>query len=74
MHPLFEVGDIFRRHSHHLDDLTENMWQCRTLQALSDCRTPALGGHIDRCSNPDCNHLHISYNSCRNRLSQMSRQ
>ncbi len=67
MKPLFEVGDIFRRHSHHLDDLTDNLWQCRTLQALGDCRTPALGGHIDRCSNPECHHLHISYNSCRNR-------
>lgn len=29
------------------------------------CRTPAIGGHIDKC---DCSDkLHISYNSCRNR-------
>ena len=26
-----------------------------------------MGGHIDRCDNPECNKLHISYNSCRNR-------
>jgi len=29
------------------------------------CRTAALGGHRDRCS--DCGHTAISYNSCRNR-------
>lgn len=26
-----------------------------------------MGGHIDRCNNPDCHTLHLSYNSCRNR-------
>ena len=29
------------------------------------CRTAALGGHRDRCS--DCGHVAISYNSCGNR-------
>src|SRR5680860_1290652 len=29
------------------------------------CRTPAMGGQIDRCDR--CDKLHISYNSCRNR-------
>lgn len=37
----------------------------RVLNALSKCRTAALGGHIDRCE--DCHHQRISYNSCRNR-------
>lgn len=44
---------------------TLNTWQLRTLSALSKCRTAALGGHIDGCSN--CGNLRISYNSCRNR-------
>lgn len=42
-----------------------NTWQLRTLRAIRDCRTSALGGHIDSCSS--CGHLQISYNSCRNR-------
>jgi hypothetical protein len=65
--PRYEVADVFSRHSHHLPQLTQNAWQCRTLQAIADCRTPAMGGHIDRCSNSKCAKLHISYNSCRNR-------
>lgn len=44
---------------------TLNTWQLRTLSALSKCRTAALGGHIDGCTN--CGNLRISYNSCRNR-------
>ena len=42
-----------------------NTWQIRTLSALSNCRTAALGGHIDGCTH--CGSLRISYNSCRNR-------
>lgn len=37
----------------------------RTLQALSQCRTASLGGHLDQCDS--CGHERISYNSCRNR-------
>ena len=32
---------------------------------MSICRTQALGGHVDQCG--DCDHVRISYNSCRNR-------
>lgn len=39
--------------------------QLRVLNAISHCRTEYFGGHIDQCDN--CNHLRISYNSCRNR-------
>src|SRR6266436_8654143 len=35
------------------------------LLAIARCRTAALGGHRDQCS--DCGHTAISYNSCRNR-------
>lgn len=36
-----------------------------TLERISQCRTAALGGHVDQCD--QCGHEHISYNSCRNR-------
>ena len=39
--------------------------QCKVLDAIARCRTAALGGHRDQCSN--CGHQAISYNSCRNR-------
>ena len=37
----------------------------KVLLAITRCRTAALGGHRDQCS--DCGHSAISYNSCRNR-------
>lgn len=37
----------------------------RVLNAIEHCRTAYFGGHIDKCNN--CNHVRISYNSCRNR-------
>jgi hypothetical protein len=66
--PTLEVADIIRtagnsfidRHRNHLT------WpQLKVLQAIRNCRTAALGGHLDRCSR--CGRQAISYNSCRNR-------
>jgi len=67
MRALHEVSDVLQRNIHRIEDLTANSWQSRTLYALASCRTAALGGHIDKCNNELCNHIHISYNSCRNR-------
>ena len=67
MKPAFEVGKILQQHIHELPNIINNSWKRRTLYALAKCRTSALGGHIDRCDNPKCNKLHLSYNSCRNR-------
>ena len=39
--------------------------QAKVMSALARCRTPALGGHIDRCD--CCGYEQNSYNSCRNR-------
>lgn len=39
--------------------------QQKAFFAIKNCRTATLGSHIDRCDS--CNHIHISYNSCRNR-------
>lgn len=37
----------------------------RTLNAIEHCRTAYFGGHVDKCDS--CDHVRISYNSCRNR-------
>lgn len=63
----FEVAQVLERNREHLAGLCANSWQSRTLHALRKCRTAALGGHMDRCDNPGCHKLHLSYNSCRNR-------
>src|SRR3546814_6714506 len=35
------------------------------MSAIEHCRTAALGGHVEACT--DCGHWRIAYNSCRNR-------
>jgi hypothetical protein len=64
--PAFELADILRRdapayrENHRL--LRE---QERAIDAIVNCRTAALGGHVEECG--QCSHTRISYNSCRNR-------
>jgi hypothetical protein len=67
MLPQYEVADILQRNIRQINSIVANNWQSRTLYALASCRTQSLGGHIDKCTNPNCNYIHISYNSCRNR-------
>jgi hypothetical protein len=66
--PTLEVADIIRcagkgfieRNRPHLG------WQqLKVLRAIQQCRTAALGGHLDQCS--QCGHRAISFFSCRNR-------
>ena len=65
MRSKYKVSDVLEIEKEHLDTISTNSWQYRTLQAIRRCRTKELGGHIDKCN--ACNKLHISYNSCRNR-------
>ncbi|MES2648093.1 MAG: IS91 family transposase [Bacteroidota bacterium] len=66
MQPVYEIATILNRHWDNANvQLKLNSWQWRTLHAIRRCRTAALGGHVDQCDH--CSHLHISYNSCRNR-------
>jgi hypothetical protein len=37
----------------------------RAMRAIEQCRTPALGGHLEECD--QCGHQRNAYNSCRNR-------
>ena len=68
MRPALEVADVFRRHgvafrrSHgaHLGRVER-----RVMSAIEQCRTAALGGHVEQCG--DCGLLRHAYNSCRNR-------
>ena len=60
-----EVADVLARSWSKVESSGINSWQVRTLRAIKDCRTVALGGHVDACDG--CGHIQISYNSCRNR-------
>lgn len=68
MRARIEVADIFRAagpayraaHAGHL-----SLDQLKVMSAIETCRTAALGGHVEACS--DCGHQRIAYNSCRNR-------
>ncbi|RWB55447.1 IS91 family transposase [Mesorhizobium sp.] len=63
-----EIADIFRAtgaayratHAGHL-----SLHQLKVMSAIENCRTAALGGHVEACE--DCGQWRIAYNSCRNR-------
>jgi Putative transposase/Transposase zinc-binding domain len=66
--PPLEMADIVRSAGQSFLQRSQRWisWQHqKVLLAITRCRTAALGGHHDRCS--DCGHTAISYNSCRNR-------
>lgn len=66
MRPAYEVADVLNKHWQQVEHHPHiNTWQLRTLGALKRCRTAALGGHTDACTN--CGTVRNSYNSCRNR-------
>jgi Putative transposase/Transposase zinc-binding domain len=64
--PALAVADILRAHGaayrrrHPLSPQ-----QAAVLRHLSQCRTAALGGHVDACA--ACGYQRIAYNSCRDR-------
>jgi len=60
-----EIGDILHGFGGRIESIGLNSHQLRTLSALRNCRTAALGGHVDACT--ECGTLRVSYNSCRNR-------
>jgi hypothetical protein len=58
-----ELADIVRAHAGQLTGLSGT--QRRVVQAITACRTAALGGHRRACA--QCGHQEIAYNSCRDR-------
>ena len=68
MRASLEVADIFRAagptyRAAHVGHLS--LHQLKIMSAIEHCRTAALGGHVEACT--DCGHWRIAYNSCRNR-------
>ena len=68
--PQLEIADIFRDHGAAWREANRghvSLDQMKVMSAIERCRTAALGGHVARCENDACGHIHIAYNSCRNR-------
>src|SRR5437867_500464 len=64
--PRFEVADIVRTYGEAFRATHPvSPEQARVLRAIEQCRTAALGGHVEACET--CGAEQISYNSCRNR-------
>jgi hypothetical protein len=63
-----ELVDVFRRHGDAYRCAHEGHLgrvERRVMRAIELCRTAALGGHAEVCS--DCGLVRLAYNSCRNR-------
>jgi hypothetical protein len=61
-----EVSHIIRQFGNtYKKEYSPTGYISKTLEALLNCRTAQMGGHVDVCTK--CNHIRISYNSCRNR-------
>ena len=64
--PALELADIFRQHGPAYRQAHDLPWhQQRLMQAIEECRTPALGSVVEWCDH--CQYTHIQYRSCRNR-------
>jgi hypothetical protein len=66
--PHLEVADVIRSHGEaFLQKYGSHLsaTQQKALRNLAQCRTAALGGHVERCL--DCGAERVAYNSCRNR-------
>jgi hypothetical protein len=66
--PTLEVADIFRDHGAAWRSANAghvSLDKLKVMSAIERCRTAALGGHVAACA--DCDHIHVAYNSCRNR-------
>ena len=66
--PRLEVADVFHHHGAAWRQANAghvSLGQLQVMSAIEQCRSAALGGHVERCE--DCGHSRIAYNSCRNR-------
>jgi hypothetical protein len=64
--PRLEVAEVVRAcHDVYGEAYGLSVDQQQVISALLQCRTAALGGHVDECA--QCGERRISYNSCRNR-------
>src|SRR5712692_5507234 len=66
--PTLTVAEVFRRHGAAYRDQVGSALstaQRRVMTAIEQCRTAALGGHVEQCDR--CGHTRVWYNSCRDR-------
>jgi len=64
--PTFELAQVFREYgAEYCRTHFVTSPQRKVMRAILQCRTAALGGHVDECET--CGHQQVSYNSCRNR-------
>jgi hypothetical protein len=63
---MTELQDVFAKHGlNYMLNHPLSSEQLKVIRAIRNCRTAALGGHVDECD--ACDFMRISYNSCRNR-------
>jgi hypothetical protein len=66
MKPVYELAQVVSLYKAAFIEKHQPLkYQLSVLHAIEQCRTAAMGGHVDACD--QCGHLRISYNSCRNR-------
>ena len=66
MRAKYELADIIRQSGiRFMSERTVLPYHQKVLRAIEQCRTSALGGHVERCT--ACGTERVSYNSCRNR-------
>jgi hypothetical protein len=66
--PHLELADVFKSldsDSSKTGTQSLNSQQRRAFRDIIQCRSAALGGHVEQCTK--CSHEQIAYNSCRNR-------
>jgi hypothetical protein len=63
---MLELQHVFARFAGpYLDSHPVHAEGIKAAKAIVNCRTAALGGHLDQCDS--CDDVKIAYNSCRNR-------
>lgn len=65
MQAQHQVKQVIKALGGKIETLSLNSWQLRTLSAIKNCRTRAMGGRVEQCDS--CGKRHLFYNSCRNR-------
>ena len=66
--PTLEIADVFQKYGSGWRQVNKghvSLSQLKVMSSIEACRTEALGGHVAACTK--CNHMHIAYNSCKNR-------
>lgn len=64
--PEYEVADVFRAYGEaYRQKYQVTYQQAKVMTAIMQCRTAALGGHVEEC--PVCGGVRICYNPCDNR-------